>query len=65
MISCCYQCAERKLYCHGNCERYIKEREAHLARKAVVDAERNISASIYTSRGIKVEKALKNRRRRY
>lgn len=32
-IQCCYKCQERHVGCHGTCERYNNELEAHIKRK--------------------------------
>jgi hypothetical protein len=29
MINCCYNCPDRKLGCHGYCEKYISAKESH------------------------------------
>ena len=33
MISPCYECPERKLYCHSRCEEYLKFKESLEAAK--------------------------------
>jgi len=38
-IRCCYQCGERRVGCHGTCERYLAERKAaddELERREIV-----------------------------
>lgn len=29
MITCCYNCSDRHVGCHGNCSKYIKQKEEH------------------------------------
>lgn len=38
--SACYKCAERQLYCHQHCEKYIEEQKRNAERKAVINKKR-------------------------
>lgn len=64
MTFCCYGCVppKREPGCHSTCPEYLKQKAEHDALKAKADEQRRISNSIYSSRGVKVEKALRYRR---
>jgi hypothetical protein len=64
MTYCCYGCVppKREPGCHSTCPEYRKQKAEHDALKAKADEQRRINGSIYYSRGVKVEKALRYRR---
>lgn len=39
-ITCCLDCAERHIGCHGSCERYNEQRRAHEAELAQLRVQR-------------------------
>lgn len=45
-ISCCYECPDRKLHCHSECERYITEQEEYLNAKMEVMKQHNMDRAI-------------------
>ena len=40
-ISCCKDCKERQVGCHGTCEKYIAEKEAVSNEKRIQNKNRN------------------------
>ena len=34
--SCCYECPDRKLHCHSDCEKHLKEQKEYQEAKAEV-----------------------------
>lgn len=64
MTYCCYGCVppKREPGCHSTCPEYLADKAEHDRLKAKHDRERDISMAIYDSRGVKVAKAMKNRR---
>ena len=37
----CYQCQERKLYCHSTCEAHRQRKEEHDARQAEIKKQKS------------------------
>ena len=65
MIYSCKDCVAPKRHpgCHGSCPEYLAEKAEYDRIKAISDKQRDIACAIIVSRGNKVEKALKNRKR--
>ena len=63
-FECCKYCKAPKRHpgCHGSCPEYIAERAEYDRRKAIYDRERDVSVAIYSNRGEKVYRAMKDRR---
>lgn len=40
-IRCCLGCADRKLFCHSNCEKYINEKALNDATRTLISEKRN------------------------
>ena len=56
MIRCCKDCQERHIGCHGNCEKYQAENQAHLTEKARLDNirwERNAANNVLINGAIR------------
>lgn len=49
-IRCCLNCQDRHVGCHGSCDRYKAENEAHLDYLAKVRAERRAQTAGYSER---------------
>ena len=66
LFQCCRDCVAPKRHpgCHGHCPEYKVVREEYDKRKALIDRERDISIGIHTERSKKVEKAMRDRRRK-
>lgn len=47
-IKCCIGCNERKLFCHGICEKYINEKSLNDANRLFISEQRN-KENIYVS----------------
>lgn len=60
----CMNCVAPKRHpgCHGTCPEYLEARAEYDRLKSAYDREQAISASIYSSRTEKVEKALRYKR---
>jgi hypothetical protein len=65
-FECCKNCVAPKRHpgCHGHCPEYKACREDYDKRKALLDRERDISIGIHTERAKKVERAMRDRRRK-
>ncbi len=56
MIRCCKDCQERHIGCHGKCEKYQAENQAHLTEKARLDNirwERNAANNVLINGAIR------------
>ena len=56
MIRCCKDCQERHIGCHGKCEKYQAENQAHRAEKARLDNirwERNAANNVLINGAIR------------
>ena len=64
-IKCCNGCVppKRNPYCHGSCPEYLAEKAEYDRQKAAYDEKQRIDNAIYSNRSVKVEKAIKRRRR--
>lgn len=47
-IKCCLGCKERKLFCHGKCEKYINDKALNDATRTLISEKRN-RENIYKS----------------
>ena len=65
-FQCCRDCVAPKRHpgCHGHCPEYEAARGEYDKRKALIDREKDISIGIHTERSKKVEKAMRDRRRK-
>lgn len=65
-IKCCVTCVPPKRHpgCHDHCPEYIEQRAEYKRLKDAYDQKERIAGTICGERGVKVFKALKDRKRR-
>ena len=64
-IQCCKDCVAPKRYpgCHGKCQEYIEEKAQYDHLKGEYKKKADITHAIQRDRGVKVYKALRDRKR--
>lgn len=66
MISCCKDCPDREPHCHGNCERYLKERAELDAMKESVRKQHIVDdyyqTAIHRARDVEMLRQIKRNR---
>lgn len=60
----CYHCKDRKLGCHSNCERYLKEKEENDKRLKEKNKQSQINVGIYSCASKRINSIAKSRHKK-
>lgn len=58
-IKCCIDCADRKLFCHSSCDKYIKQKALNDANRLMIAETRNKERLYNSFRAERVRKTKK------
>lgn len=59
-IKCCLGCTNRKLFCHGSCEKYRNEKALNDATKTLISEKRNRESVYILYQAERIKKFKKN-----